>query len=343
MIKKLLLMLCIGVIIIALLYTYTNRSATKKNGFNRTISSKKAILENSLLLDNDSYSIAHIDPKFITLYKFRKPYDLLKVTIDLAHKEYYQLPLKSKGEQFPGLNKVVFIKDSIVVLSGGTSTAYQLTSDYKITKNKKLDSLPFYHAEIINSNSFALMSEVQLGGINRRKIKKVNFQGNEQSSYIPEKQIDGYFCTDGTFRYDMSSQKMIYMFYYRGSFVCLDSNLKVLYQAKTIDTITRAKIQLKSSESGVTQSTPPNIVNKRVCIADKKVYIHSAIKADNEDLSNPSHGEVIDIYDLENGKYKTSFYLPKLERQKLTEFRIYKHHLIALYANTIAVFKIPDF
>ncbi|WP_158799791.1 hypothetical protein [Pedobacter sp. L105] len=343
MIRKLLLMLCFGIVSVTLLYIYSNKSANKKNGFNRSISKKTAILENTILLDNDLYSIADIDPKFITLYKFRKPYDLLKVTIDLAHRQYYQLPLRSKNEQFPGLNTVAFIKDSTIVLSGGTSTAYQLTSGYSVTKRKKLDSLVFNQSEVVNSDSFILMSEVQLGGTKRRKIKKLNFRGNELNYYIPEKQIDGYFCTDGLFKYDSKSRKLVYMFYYRGSFVCLNSNLKVLYKAKTIDTITLAKIQLKISDSSITQSTPPPIVNKRFCIADNSVYIQSALKADNEPSSNPNHGAIIDIYNLQSGKYKSSFYLPYLERQKLTEFRIYEHSLIALYANKLAVFKIPDF
>lgn len=346
MIKKTLvfiLLFCLSITFVITLYVYSNRNTDVKNGFERVFSGDKVRLKRKLILGMDSYSIIDITPDLIRLYKFRMPYDLVKIPIDLHKRQDYQLPFLSDKEKFEGINTVAFTQGSSFVLSGKTSKAYKLHNSKNTIESSKLDNLPFYNSEVMNANSFVFISKVKLDGINRRKVKKVNWQGKELNSYIPEKQIDGYFCTDGQFTHDNRSNRLVYMYYYRGSFTCLDTNLNVVYQSKTIDTVKYVNIRLKQVKNKVTHSTPPNLVNKRVCVTNDRVYMQSALKADNETSSDFEDSEVIDVYNLENGKYINSFYIPRLEKKKLTEFKIYNNTLVVLYNHILAIFEIPDF
>lgn len=314
MIKKILLMLSLGVTFIIVLFIYSNRNKTKRNGFERIISRDKVLKQSQITLGKEQYSIIDVLQNTITINKSREPYKLLKISIDLNKKQSYELPLLAHKEKYRGLNTVAFRDNVSFILSGRTSFAYQIGQDGKSVKETKLDNQSFNHSEVVNANSFVFMSKFKLDSMNRRVLKKVNWQGRELNRYVPEKQIDGYFCTDAKFRYDVDSKLFVYMFYYRGTFVTLDTNLNIVYQAKTIDTVNWAKINLKIGKLQVTHSTPPNFVNKRFSIANQRVYIHSALKADNENDSDFKNKEIIDVYDLKNGRYIVSFCFPALGR-----------------------------
>lgn len=325
-------------------YKYSTRNSKTDNGFRRNINMKKAVVNRITELDNDTYSIFEITPEFIMLYQFRKPNEQLKISIGLDK----QIPLhlndpQENDKMYKGWNSVGEIGNSVYILTGQSSSAYKISGGQEKPEHFQLDSVPFYQSQVINSNSFLIRSRTKVNGVNRRKLKIVNNQGNELCNYIPEMQVDGYFCNDGTFQYDKFSNRVVYMFYYRGEFSCLDTNLKVLYKAKTIDTVRKAKIHLKKIGEMVTMDAIPKFVNKRISIANNKLYLNSAVKADNESTSLFANNDVIDVYDLQNGKYSASFYIPTIRNQKLTEFKVFNQTLIALYNKTLVVFKIPPF
>lgn len=342
MIKRIIILLCVCIGLIAILYKYSNKDKITSNGFKRNLREKKAIIEGTLDLDNDMYSIFDITNTFIQLYKFRKPYEQLKISINLSRQNSIYLPsaLLHK-EKHGGLNSVTNVRKSMFILIGWSATAYQINSDQKTMEHSRLDTFPFNQSEAINSNLFLLISRTQINGITRKKLKMVDFHGKEISSYVPEMQVDGYFCTDGQFRYDRDSKRLVYMFYYRGEFICLDTNLSVLYHAKTIDTVRHADIHLKTVKRRITQSSVHKIVNKRISISNNKLYLNSALKADNESETAFKNNQVIDVYDLNSGQYSGSFYLPKFNKKILTEFKVYNQKIIALYQNTLVVFTIP--
>lgn len=343
MIKRIITLLCICIGLIVILYKYSDRDKKTSNGFKRILSEKKAIVEGSLDLDNNVYSIFEVTSTFIRLYQYRKPYEQLKIPINLIRQNsIYLSDALSDKEKYGGLNSVTNVGKFMFILVGWTASAYQISSDQKKIGHSQLDTVPFNQSEAINSNLFLLTSRAQIDGITRRKLKMVDFHGKEKSSYIPEMQIDGNFCTDGQFRYDRDSKRLVYMFYYRGEFTCLDTNLNVLYQAKTIDTVKHANIHLKTVGRLTTQSTEPKIVNKRISVSNNKLYLNSALKADNESKTAFENNQVFDVYDLNNGQYSGSFYLPKFNKKILTEFKVYNQKIVALYQNTLVVFTIPN-
>lgn len=328
-----------SITIVAALHFYTNRNAERNNGFDRRFSAEKVTLKGKVTLGSELYSIADITRDSIKLYNYRKPNQLFFLTSNLERKNIITLPVPEK-EEFKGMNAVAFIDTNIFLMSGFTSNAFKIFPDRKIERHR-LDSLPFYQSELVSTNSFIFISKIKHQGDFRRKLIKSDLYGKELTSYLFDKQLDGYFCTDGQFKYDRNSKLLVYMYYYRGVLICLDTNLNVLYSVKTIDTVNNAKIHLKPIKGKFTHAAPPALVNKRCCIAGERIYINSNLKADNQNINDFTNAETIDVYDLKKGTYIVSFYLPKADKQKLTEFRVYEGTLTALYKNTVAIFNIP--
>jgi hypothetical protein len=342
-ILPMILLISFGIFSILVFFNYSLKNINKNNGFERKFITNELLTKDKIPLQKESYSIINVSSGAINLYKFRKPYSIISIWEKAAKIKAYQLPYLDNETKFNGLNSVAFFNKTCLVLSGITSMAYKIDLLANTIKSSRLDDLPFYQSESITANSFILTSKVVIYKENRRKLKKVNWEGKEISSYFPEKQTDGYFSNDGQFRYDRNSNRLVYMLYYKGAFTCLDTNLNVLYQANTIDTLKHPKIKLKLVGDRITQSTPPPIVNKRLCVANGRIYINSNLKSDNQKNNDFLSSEVIDVYDLKNGKYFISFNLPKIENQRLTEFKVYENKLFALYNYTLVCFEIPTF
>ena len=160
------------------------------------------------------------------------------------------------------------------------------------------------------------------------------------------KQGEGLFSTDGMLLYDKSISRLIYMYYYRNQFICMDTNLKLLYKGKTIDTISRAQIKVSKIKSGsentFTLSVPPLVVNKKGSVYKGCLFVHSNIIAKNETKKAFDNASVIDVYNLKAGSYKFSFYLPDYNNTKMFDFAINGNTLIALYDHYIFVFELND-
>ncbi|SDK10534.1 hypothetical protein SAMN04487898_10656 [Pedobacter sp. ok626] len=340
-------LLLLGVLGVVILFNYSTKGENRENGFIRTFSGTKAILENSIRLMEDKYDFVGLQDKSILLYRLEKPYEIIEIEYDLKKIKYRTLRIPTHIGDFKGVNTVRSYQDAFFLLNGKNGMAYKTGENSK--KNiARLDSNSFYHADLINSNSFLFMSSKYYQGINRRIVGKVNWKGTNRIDFMPEKQIDGIFSTDGQVKYDKPSNVIVYMFYFRGVFMCLDTNLKTIYQAKTIDTVKYARLTTTTTKlfygKDTIQKTStlgrPLLVNRRFCIFKEHIYIHSYLRADNESPDEFGKSGTIDIYDLKTGKYLQSFHLPRVGNHKLSQFRIYKDKLVGLYGSQLAVFVI---
>jgi len=327
---------------IVFLLNYSNRSIRQKNGFNRNYLGSFAKLRSDIFLENEDYTFISITPNIIRFYKYRSPNEILQLSTDLRKIRKYNIAPNIKLSAFMGMNSVTDIESFSYILIGNSHKAYKVGNNGTGLDSINIDTISFGQSLTLSPNSFIITKRIKNKGLSRRNIVKVNWRGEAKHSFMPEKQIDGYFCTDGQFRYDELNKKLIYMFYYRGEFLCLDTNLKVSYKAKTIDTVKVARIFLQNKAGGMTvHSAPPRLVNKSACVNGDKVYILSNLKADNESDENFNRSEVIDVYNLRNGRYSYSFYIPLLRKHKLYDFSINNNILVATYKDAIGVYSIP--
>jgi uncharacterized protein YpmB len=264
------------------MFSYSNKDSSAKNGFNRALILSDLQLTAKTILDPDTYSIVGLNDDQIILSS-ATPHKVVFLPYDLKSSIKKTLSFPISKDSTTGVNSLKFYKKNIYLLNGRTAMIYEIDSNNKRINSNKLDSIPFNHAAIINENSFVITRKITRNKENNRALKKVNWNGEEQGVYFPEKQIDGFFDNDGQFKYDEKTKRLIYMFFYRGEFACLDTNLNQLYKAKTIDTVRYSNTEVVTNKveihgnvlEKVTLSKPPRRINRRVCMADNYVYINS--------------------------------------------------------------------
>ena len=154
-----------------------------------------------------------------------------------------------------------------------------------------------------------------------------------------EKQSDGVFSSDGLLRFDKVSHRLVYVYFYRNQFICMDSNFNLKYRGHTIDTNAHAKIRVVAiSSDDVTAIASPGFrVNRAACISSDWIFINSDLKADNEEETTFKTNLVIDVYCMKDGHYHFSFYLPKLTG-KITDLAILRQQLVVIQDHWISIY-----
>ncbi len=163
---------------------------------------------------------------------------------------------------------------------------------------------------------------------------------NQRFTDILEPMGDGVFSLDGNLSRDPVTGNLVYVYFYRNQFLCLDSNIRVLIKGHTIDSILTPHIKLSqiASDRATTFSAPPLMVNYTACANAGYLFVNSKLKAKNEDDESFSENSVIDIYSLKTGEYLYSFYIPDHEHGKIKSFQVIDHKLVALYDHALLTF-----
>ncbi|RZL20118.1 MAG: hypothetical protein EOO89_01255 [Pedobacter sp.] len=219
---------------------------------------------------------------------------------------------------------------------------YQASFENLKIISESVSDFAFNQAVHVNNNIF-------LWGIgkNSARIKifrKLNLS-TEQYLDVPFDQtiVGKHTPNDGMLQYDELYSHLIFTFFYSSQFLILDTNLKILNIGKTVDTgFSHPSISFEQElKSGtlVSNKNAGKIVNKNTCVDNGKLFITSMLRADNEINDDFNSNLVIDVYDLTTRRYLGSFYIPNNSQDKLRSFSIERDRLLALFKNTIAIYK----
>lgn len=165
-------------------------------------------------------------------------------------------------------------------------------------------------------------------------LSKLTLLSHTYQHNLLQKQVDGLFCTDGMLNYDKAKNNFIYVYFYRNEFICTDTSLNLQFRNNTVDTISRARIDVANltTEDARILSTPPFVVNRRSTAFSNRLFINSSINSDSESTDVMKHNSVIDVYDLENkGAYLYSFYLPHFQGHQMKYFAVYGDYLFSIH------------
>lgn len=155
---------------------------------------------------------------------------------------------------------------------------------------------------------------------------------------ISEVNGDAGLSTDGMFSYDSINHLIIYTLFYENKFICIDTNLNVIYKTKTVDNTKHYPIKSTINRNVLTAATPKQIVNNHALINNGWLFINSGIKANNENRDTLNHNSIVDIYDIKSGKYKGTFYVPEYNGEKMRRFDIVNKNLIAIYRSNVVLY-----
>jgi hypothetical protein len=147
-----------------------------------------------------------------------------------------------------------------------------------------------------------------------------------------EKGDNALFTSDGLLTSNDRQTLFVYSYFYRNSFLALDSNLRLVHKGQTIDTNFTAKIQLSSLQGGksITLRGKPRTVNVATCLYDSLLLIYSRLKADNQPESSLRKVSNIDVYNAVNGSYLGSFTLSRYKGADISGLRIYDNYLYVI-------------
>lgn len=169
---------------------------------------------------------------------------------------------------------------------------------------------------------------------------KINLKKKDSTieDHFSERNRESIFATDGILYYDSTTHLACYTYFYQNGFICMDTNLNLKLTARTIDTLTKRAIKVAHVGSSFTMQQPPRFVNTRGAVAAGKLFLQSMLQADNEYSLDFTENAVIDIYNLINGSYKGSFYIPPYNGKKSHHFHVINKTLYAIYGQTVIMY-----
>jgi hypothetical protein len=322
---------------VILVYKVSHRPNDHKNGFKRTFFYKPPLtLLHSIDIKYNPNYIAGAKEKFIYIGYQKEPF-LAALDYNLSNITFKGINTSSikHFKDFPPYMQV----DSSYIFFTSQSTPSIVAGNllhfdsiyFEIKKKYFTAFLP------ISMQTFVLRQYDPNLRVNI--LSKINY--DTPLNKLPlEKQVDGFFCTDGMLRCSPDKKRIVYLYYYRNQFLCMDSNLNVLYKANTIDTTRKAQITVSNDSLNQTLSSPAFLINKYSFLSNDKIFNESNLLADNEDRTLFNKNTIVDVYNLYSGKYIASFYIPPFHGIKGKEFIILNDEIYVLYKKNLVVYKL---
>ncbi|WP_179021841.1 MauE/DoxX family redox-associated membrane protein [Winogradskyella forsetii] len=341
---RLLPMSLIAVCLMVGLYLLSDNKMKRNNAFQRKYIPHALLVEGNFTLESNSFYIAGIHEDIIYLGNHFAPLYLKamntqsKTTKDIKIEiENYQLPYKRVRIEVKPPH--FFIGDGTVpVLFKGKITNFKASLFSK-------DKAYFYQYKIMDSTSLSILTTSTKTNTNTLGILKSKKDSLTLSLYpsILKQQINGTFDTDGLLLWDEQKQNIIYVYYYRNQYLVADKQLSKSTEGKTIDTISKAQIDVayypKKEEYKIGKSV---IVNRFASIYGNNLYVNTDRLGKYEEEDILISASIIDQYDIRDNSYIQSFYFYHQPNEKLKEFKVDNDRIIGLVDNQLWIYKIKS-
>lgn len=319
-----------GALCILFLSFFAEKLNHRANGFIRLAPPHVSMPEEIRDIRFNGFYFAGGTPTHFYLANHMAPNLVMTMTTALTDSAIDRFSLQTAGGRFAKALRVIIDSPHIYLFEGITPTiAYGEVGDSLL--HRRPAKLYFSVAEPLSpvSRVFRAVDDRLRQNVLVKQLNESFIKGD----HVLEKQVDGIFCTDGTLLAQPDSNRLVYVYHYRNQFICLDTNLRVRYRGKTIDTVSRVKFAVDRipTQRSITLSSPPEFVNEQSCVSGNYLFIHSALHADNEELSMFQRTSPIDVYSLLDGSYILSFYLPDYRQKKIQDFGVFGNTLVALY------------
>lgn len=335
-------MLCAGAV--TLLFFLASSAPPRNNGFKRLYANQKILAGiDTFDIRYDSYYIAGKTSHRVYLANLVHPDQLLALNAAGLDTQRIKLTvLQDEGISFR--NPRVNVDSPYFFMSDGTLPAiFKGTLGERVARTGHGKGIYFLDMEPIGFSSFALRT---LDGRREARLGKL-IETPFEVIFPPEllqKQVDGIFCTEGRMHFDKWRNRMVYVYLYRNQFIVMDSSLQLMYKGETLDTISRARIQVEQLGSAGNSALfgPGALVNRQSDLEDGFLYVNSSMIADNDRTTDFENASVIDVYEVESGRYLHSFYVPAWEGKRFRAFSVCDNILIALYKDRVVSYSVPD-
>tara|TARA_R110002096_G_scaffold37468_1_gene104014 strand:+ start:2018 stop:3535 length:1518 start_codon:yes stop_codon:yes gene_type:complete len=328
-----------GIGLVTILFISSENKMHQRNPFIRRFPHHPITFVAEKDLQMNSYYIAGLTEKNIYLGNHTAPLQLLILNTNL--KEEKNIELSTTKTSLPYRSIKLEVAPPYFYLADG-GIPYILKGKTNNWKAQFISAKGYFSLAVpMDSNTVAIRTrdskthEKILGILKLDGDSKIKL-----SRHILKKQIDGVFDTDGTLIYNKQLQKLIYTYFYRNSFMIIDSSLTEHKIGKTIDTVSKVQIKVTAvtSKNRTKMETPPLLVNKTTSTYGNYLFVHSNLMGLYEPKDTWKRSSVIDIYDLRNQTYVFSFYIPNRGKESVSEFKIENDLLVCMVGHFIKVY-----
>lgn len=325
------------------LHLLSAHHSSSDNGFTRLFPPHAINSGHVLDLGYNSYYFAGASAHHLYFGNRTAPRHLVSTSYALADSQHISLVIDDNIRTFANPQVRVDSPDFYILDGIRPAMLHGTTTDWTATRIPA-DTLFFTQAVPISPTSFAV--RVAGGAPPQYILGKITKQsGLKLAPHALVKQVDGLFCVDGMLHYDRDINTVVYVYYYRNEFICMDTAFNVRYRGKTIDTVSHARIKVSEikKDHSITLASPPLVVNSRSSVSGNYLFVKSAMKASNETGEMFAMVSVIDVYDLRDGQYQYSFYLPNMEDRQLSSFDVVGDTVIANFGTRVYTFLLANY
>ncbi|MRG49029.1 hypothetical protein GFS24_28225 [Chitinophaga sp. SYP-B3965] len=333
--------------LLGILMTTTKMPNEEKNGFTRNFLTEELSVMQHALIDPSLNKISGVSEKTIFLAG-GTPNAILMLNKNLLPSDTLIVNLNIPADKIVPFSVTIDSPWLYIHINNLRSIIHGKFPNQTLTKTEIEGSIFLKSIQI--SPSSCIIKTVSTS-MNSQILRKVNIETGETIKEIEIGNNSGlskdWLSSDGMLEYNKSNSKLIYVEYLRNKFYCLDSNLNVLYNSNTIDTVSVNEIKMtKEVERGGKLKMVPSgarkIVNKYCFLDNKNLYVISGLRADNESLKKFNTNTVVDSYNISNGKYRGSFYMKKYENNGIQSALLNNDTLITLSGTNIITYHLEN-
>ncbi|WP_111309612.1 MauE/DoxX family redox-associated membrane protein [Confluentibacter sediminis] len=319
------------------LFFYTDYKNHLPGSFIRTLPPHPiSEIKNRITLEENQFQFAGITKNHIYLNRKNNPFEILQFDYTLSKSQTIHLNIPKPYKFNPSRVGITINDLGVFITDGTTPILFKGNTNNWVLEALDLKNNYFNSATPMDVNLLAITKLIPKEG---RLMGILNM--NKMETYLNplalQKQADIFFSTDGFMHYNPDMQKLIYTYYYRNEYLLINKSLKVTARFKTIDTTSTAKLKLSSNKKNdqMSLAMPPPLVNRRSFSQGHWLFNQSITRAKNELQIVFQTRSVIDVYNLKNGNYAYSFYIPHIEGHPLKDFIIKHNQIYILYTNQL--------
>ena len=317
--------------LVAGLFVSSEHIIKKENNFIRRFGQHPIRDEKAFDIGVNSYYFAGMAGGQIYLGNTTAPLVLTTVDTALTIKRAVKIQLDHTEHPFRFIQAQVNLPH-FYLYDGTVPVIYRGQLGDTLARTISLNDCYFSRLQVIDSVNFVFraqssQSKSQVPGrLSLDREPKVHL--NER---LLEKQVDGMFDTDGWLLRDDGSGELIYVYTYRNQFLVMDRELNLLRKLHTIDTISRAQVQVRRLSDGRHKmDAPPLQVNKTPAVHGQVLFNQSNLMGKFESRTAWKQASVIDMYRTDKQEYLGSFYVHDRGKNKLSRMFATDKYLFVL-------------
>jgi len=308
----------------------------KENNFIRRFGQHPIRDEKAYDLGVNSYYFAGIANGKIYLGNITAPLRLTSLDTTLTIKQVVKIKIDHTEHPFRSI-QVRVLQPYFYVYDGNVPVIYRGQLDDSIARTISFEDSYFSQLEVIDSTDFVFRA--QSSKTKTQVLGKLSLNQNPRvtlNETLLEKQVDGMFDTDGQLLRDDITGTLTYIYAYRNEFLVVDGNIALLRKLHTIDTISRAQVQVRFlSDGSHRMDAPPLQVNKKSAVYGQVLFNESNLMGKFESHEMWQRAVVVDMYRIDKQEYLGSFYVQNRGKNTMSRMFATDKHLFVLSGNEI--------